>query len=112
MPYRKQISRRLALYLLLFSSLITLILTGIQLLLDYRYGIDIIHQRLQQIANTNIASFEQASWTFNEKSIDLQLEGLSKINDVVRVELKGPHGEVLKSYTGISGEPIATRSIP
>lgn len=112
MPYRKQISRRLALYLLLFSSLITLILTGIQLLLDYRYGIDIIHQRLQQIANTNIASFEQASWTFNEKSIDLQLEGLSKINDVVRVELKGPHGEVLKSYTGISGEPIATRSYP
>lgn len=112
MHYHKRISRKLALYVLLFSSLITLVMTGIQLLVDYRYGVDVIHQRLDQIANTNIDSFEQALWTLNEKSVDLQLQGLSKINDVVKVELTDLDGQVLKTYSGIEGKPFESRSYP
>lgn len=110
--HQNQISKKLALYILLFSSLITLVLTGVQLLMDYRFGIDVIHQRLEQIENTSIDSFEQALWTLNNKSVDLQLQGLSKINDVVRVELIDIHGELVKSYTGVDGESFKNRRYP
>lgn len=112
MHYRHKISRKLALYILLFSSLITLILTGVQLLIDYRFGIDVIHQRLEQVANTSINSFEQAVWTLNDRSVDLQLQGLSKINDVVSVEYRNANDELIKSYTGIEGTSFYSRSYP
>ena len=112
MKHQNKISRKLALYILLFSSLITLILTGVQLFLDYRYGINVIHQRLEQIANTNIDAFEHALWTLNMSSVELQLQGLSKINDVVNVELIGTSGEVVRSYSGVDGKPFESRRYP
>lgn len=110
--HQGQISKKMALYILLFSSLITLVLTGVQLLIDYRFGIDVIDQRLEQIENTNIDSFEQALWTLNNRSVDLQLQGLSKINDVIRVELTDSNGDVVKVYSGIEGKPFKNRRYP
>lgn len=81
--YKSKISRALVLYVLLFSSLVTLILTAFQLYKDYRYDLSLIDARLAQIEISNLGSLSQNMWTLNNDAIGLQLEGLLRLPDIV-----------------------------
>ena len=82
-----KISRVLVLYILIFSSVVTLFLTIIQLFLDYNQGIETLKQRIEQIKLTNVESISQSLWTIDHSSIKIQLDGISRINDVVFVKI-------------------------
>lgn len=84
---RHRISRRLILYIILFSSLITLLLTTLQLIRDYRHDVGLIQQRLQQIELTTLDSISRSAWTLDTQAIRLQLEGLLKLPDIIGIEL-------------------------
>ncbi len=84
---KSKTSRTLVLLVVLFSSVVTLILTAIQLHIDYKDGINVIHQRITQIKLTNIESITQALWTLDNFSIKIQLDGLSRINDIIFVKI-------------------------
>ncbi len=75
------------LYILLFSSVVTLLLTLIHLRLDYNHDIGVIEQQLRQIQLTNLATITQSIWTMDTESVQLQLEGLNRLPDIIRVEL-------------------------
>ena len=96
----------LILYIVLFSYLVTLVLTAIQLRIDYNQGIDAIYQRIDQIQKTNIDSIRQSLWTLDHSSIDLQLDGLSRIRDITFVEINEADNKLISSAGYINTEEL------
>ena len=77
--------------------MVTVCLTSIQLYLDYEDGIDNIHQRINQIKLTNIDSITQSLWTIDYSSIQIQLNGITRIKDIVYVELTDETNKTIAS---------------
>ena len=99
------------LYIVLFSSVVTLVLTAIQLRIDYNEGIDVIHQRIDQIEFTNIGSISQALWTIDLASIQIQLDGLNRINDIIFVKITDANNKLISSSGKINTDDTISKNI-
>lgn len=106
-----KISRVLVLYIVLFSSVVTLCLTSIQLYIDYNNGIDTLHQRIEQIKLTNIDSITQSLWTIDYSSLNIQLNGLARINDIIYTELADENNKIITKSGEINTENTITEII-
>ncbi|MEG3639175.1 ATP-binding protein [Magnetococcus sp. PR-3] len=85
------IGHRLAVLILLFSSLVTLILTSFQLYLDFRHDVDTIHTRLNEVQQSHVKSMAASLWNLDTALLKLQMEGLAQLPDIVGVELRDTH---------------------
>ncbi|WP_051206101.1 sensor histidine kinase [Oceanospirillum maris] len=85
---------RLLTSILIYSSLITLFATGVQLWSDYRYERSAIDERLRQIENSSIRSLSNSLWEINPAQVQVQLEGLLQLPDVRYLEISSPYGEL------------------
>ena len=95
--FNSKIARRLVVYILIFSSCVTLGLTVIQLYQEYSYDISLIDSRLVQIRETNKAVFEENIWLLNYQSIDLSFAGILHDRDIVYIEIIDEKGDLLVS---------------
>jgi len=108
---KSPIARRFIFYIILFSSLITLIITAIQLYRDYNTDIGLIHSELEQINDVHLSSLSSALWTSNLKLLQTSIEGILKIRDVQYVEIRDE--ERLWVSTGkVKGNNNIQRSYP
>jgi PAS domain S-box-containing protein len=80
---------------MLFSSVITLVLTLMQLYKEYRYDLSLIDSRFEQIAASNLDSINESVWTFNETTLKLNLSGLQRLPDIAYLEVTAPDQKVL-----------------
>lgn len=110
-PLKSKISRTLILYIVLFSSLVTLVLTAIQLRIDYNHGINGIYQRIDQIQKTNMDSIKQSLWTLDHSSINIQLDGLSRISDIIYVKINDADNNLISSAGEINTKDTITEHI-
>jgi len=111
-PLQSKISRKLVFYIIVFSSCVTLVLTLIQLRIDYTDGINTIQQRLEQIKLTNLNTITQSLWTLDNDSIEVQLAGLKRIPDIIRIELRNNRGEMLATLGSIDTSHTISREYP
>ncbi len=92
MPYsqsiKSPIGKRLIIYIILFSSLITLVITAAQLYRDYNIDIEHIHEELEQIENVHLKSLSSALWTSNTKLLQTSIEGILKLRDMQYIEIR------------------------
>ncbi len=79
---------RLLIRVVLFSSAVTLVLTTLQLYLDYRRDVSVIDQRLGEIEHSYLASIGEGLWQLNERQLALQLEGILRLPDISAVEVR------------------------
>lgn len=79
---------RLLMRVLLFSSMITLLLTLTQLYLDYRSGVDAIEQRMSEIDSGYRRSLGEGLWRLDESQLRLQVEGILRLPDIRYVEVR------------------------
>ena len=79
---RGRLARRLIIAVILFSSLITLATTGVQLYADYRYDIGEIEADFDDIRTSNLQSLINSVWVSDEAQIERQLEGLLRLTDM------------------------------
>lgn len=86
---RNKIAYRLLIYILLFSGLVTIIITATQLYVEYRRDVDAINDQFNRIETIFKKPIVEALWFFNEKSIRLQLEGISNLPDIESLNLVG-----------------------
>ena len=77
-----RIARRLVLYLVLFSSAITLIITTFQLYRDYRRDLDLISTQLAMIEQVHLDSLANALWATAADELQLQLKGILHLPDM------------------------------
>ena len=85
--HQKPLGIRLLTAILLYSSIITLIATGTQLWLDYRYELSAIDERLLQIEVSSRNSLANSLWEISPAQIQVQLDGLLQLPDVRYLEI-------------------------
>ena len=84
---RPGIGWRLALYILMFSSVVTLGATVLQLTLDYRRDVSGIQDQLEQIRASYSQSLASSLWVSSKKDVRLQLEGILRLPDMQYLEV-------------------------
>jgi PAS domain S-box-containing protein len=84
---RHSIGARLLAGVLLFSGSVTLILTAIQLYIDYRREVSALEVQLNQISGSYLASLAEGVWTLDERQLRLQLDGILRLPDIRAVEV-------------------------
>lgn len=91
--HQKPLGVRLLTAILLCSSIITLIATGTQLWLDYRYELSDIEERIRQIEASSLNSLSNSLWEISPAQIQVQLDGLHQLPDVRYLEISSQFGD-------------------
>ena len=108
---RSGIGRRFILYILLFSSVITFMGTGLQLYLDYDRDLKLIHTSLKQVESSYLHSITNSLWVTDDELLHIQLEGIMRLPDMQFIEVrKGT--EVLQAIGTPQSESIIEQTIP
>jgi len=85
---RSGIGFRLLAAVLLFSSLVTLTLTALQLYLDYDHEVGVIETRLDEIGRSYLASLGESLWALDQNQLRLQLNGIQRLPGIRAVEIR------------------------
>jgi len=85
---RSGIGFRLLAAVLLFSSLVTLTLTALQLYLDYDHEVGVIETRLDEIGRSYLASLGESLWALDQNQLQLQLSGILRLPGIRAVEIR------------------------
>jgi PAS domain S-box-containing protein len=85
---RGGIGPRLLVRVFLFSLLITLLLTLMQLYLAYRRDVGAIDQRMSEIDSGYRQSLGEGLWRLDARQLQLQVEGILRLPDIRYVELR------------------------
>lgn len=84
----QSIARRFIFWILIFSSCVTLLLTSIQLMLDYNRDLNFIEQELLQIETSYQQAFSQSLWVMDTLLLETQISGVLKIPDIEYLEIR------------------------
>ena len=106
-PRATPLARSLIISTILASSLITLVLTGVQLYRTYRIERDDIEQRLQQVKVVHLPSITEALWATDTDVLRAQVRGILALPDVSHVVLR--EGEEIWAEAGQPGAEAALR---
>jgi PAS domain S-box-containing protein len=105
------ISRRLIIYILLFSMVITIIGTGLKLYLDFNQEIKSIHTTFEQIESSYKSSIINSLWVTDNELLYIQLEGMLQLQDIQFIEIR-KGAEVLQAVGTHQSESILEYTIP
>lgn len=108
---RSGIGRRFILYILLFSSVITFIGTGLQLYLDFNRDLKAIHSTFKQIESSYLQSIINSLWVTDDEFLRVQLQGILKLPDMQFIEVR-KETQVLQVVGTPQTESILERTIP
>lgn len=92
--------------LILFSSVLTAIITAVELYVDYRNDIDAIEKRFGFIRQSYLPTLRESVWVSDELQINTQLDGLAQLPDIeaLSIDVNGkPRWQV--------GKTVSTRTI-
>jgi signal transduction histidine kinase len=84
---------RLLGFILLVSVVLTLISTALQLLLEYRWNVSAIEERMAQVEVSQAESLANSLWSFDETQLETQMKGLLQLPDIQFLELETSYGE-------------------
>ncbi len=93
---RQPLGLRLLGYILLVSSLVTLLLTAWQLWSDYQRDVDTIKDRFDIVEQTTLEPLANSIWALNEEQLGLLLTGMMNLEAVVGVELVTDQGRTYR----------------
>lgn len=107
---KSYIAKKLIVYIILFSSVITLIITATQLYIEFRYDVKGISQKLEQIKTSYQDSITHSVWVSDRKQLQVILDGITELPDVVYAKvIISDHNEVVSGSSlpaGSSNESI------
>jgi signal transduction histidine kinase len=86
-PLFRSIGRQLLVAILLFSSVVTLVLTAVQLYLDYERDLSAIDARVREITGAYHDSLARSLWNVDAEQIRVQLEGILRLPDLRAVSV-------------------------
>lgn len=101
-PFASIIGRRIIIILIIISSLITLISTIIQLYGDYHDEVSAVETRFQELKDVHVESLTINLWEFNERQLNIRLEGLVKLPDISFIQVTSATG----SQSWQAGSPV------
>lgn len=112
MTFKKPLARQLLFWILLSSSILTLLITCFHFYLDYRDDLSAIDSRLQQIESSYLSTLASALWSEDLTQLEVQVTGIKNLPEVALVRLTGPEkllfsqGDNLSQYTKEGRWPV------
>lgn len=88
-----RLARRLVMAIVLFSSLLTLTVTGVQLYLQYRLDMSNVRQSADIIQDSWVPALTESVWDYNTDLIELQLNGMINLPFIMEVRLSLDDGQ-------------------
>lgn len=85
---RSGIGPRLLAAVLLFSSIVTLTLTALQLYLDYDREVGVIETRLEEVGRSTTGSLSESLWNLDRNQLKLQLDGILRLPSMRAAEVR------------------------
>jgi len=82
-----RLARKQLLWILAFSSLVTLLGTCFQLFTEYRNDTVFIHEQFERVRKAHLATLARSLWEFADEQIDTQLASILSIRDIVAIEV-------------------------
>jgi PAS domain S-box-containing protein len=107
-----RLGRRLAVLILLFSSVVTLVSTVLQLAIEYRRDVDDIAAQLEQIHASYADSLASSLWITSTKDLQLQLQGIMRLPDLQYVDIANEQGQTVARAGKAREERVLTREFP
>ncbi|PHR88440.1 MAG: hybrid sensor histidine kinase/response regulator [Moritella sp.] len=90
------IARQLLVSIMLISSIFTLLITGLNVYLDYKDDISGIETQLDQIKQSYLSSLTASLWIEDREHLTLQAEGIMQLPSVNYLEIRDDSGIVLQ----------------
>jgi PAS domain S-box-containing protein len=97
--FSSPIARKLILYVVLFSSVITLGSTALQLYLEFENDVEIIDARLDQIETSHKRSISNSLWILDNPRLQLEISDVGRLPDIEYVAVLS-RGQIL-SFSGV-----------
>jgi len=82
------VARRLIVLTILFSTVITLVISIIQLYIEYRRDISNIDSIFTQIRYVNLKTLTHTLWVADTEELDIQLSGILRLPDMQYIEVR------------------------
>ena len=76
------LARRLILYVVLFSSTVTLLLTALQIYRDYRLDLAQIDTQFTEIERVHLRTLASALWATDKTELEIHLDGMRGMRDI------------------------------
>jgi len=87
-PLHNRIGAHLVVAILLFSSVVTLVLTAVDLYLEYRGSRSTLERRLDEIERSYAGGLGEGLWNLDQRQLQLQVQGIAKLPDISEVEIR------------------------
>lgn len=97
------LARRLIISIILFSSVITLTTTLMQMNGRYQQEMSDFQATLTQIETANLAAITRSVWVIDEQQIQSVIDGLIELNDISYVAVKDEEKQI-RWFSGISSD--------
>ncbi|WP_163833200.1 response regulator [Spartinivicinus ruber] len=82
LKFKQGLGRQLIFWILLASSVLTLIITSLTLYVDYRNDVSAINERIIQIENSLLPAITASLWVEDVAQATVQAEGIKRLPDV------------------------------
>jgi signal transduction histidine kinase len=86
--FHSRLGLRLLARVFLFSSVITLLLTSLQLYFEYRRDVGTIDRRISEIEESYRRSLSEGLWNLDSRQLELQADGIRHLPDIRFVEVR------------------------
>jgi|GEM_PF-674990 len=105
------IAQKFILFLFVFSSLLTILITAAQLYINYKSGLDSIVKSIRQIEESYLDGIKQSLWVTDTELLQTQLDGILKLSDMQYVNVV--HDKKILAQAGIfKDENVITETFP
>lgn len=94
---KSRLSWRLLIGVLLFSSVITLLGTGLQLYLDYQRDLVDVDDRIANIRTSHLESLTTSLWKLDDQQLATELGNAAQLKDIVVVKIHSNGGEAYQA---------------
>ncbi|MEW6990855.1 ATP-binding protein [Colwelliaceae bacterium 6441] len=92
--FNNKLSRRVLIYILLCSSILSVVSTTIQLYSVFNDDLERLNQQFDNIETSYIQSISTSLWDFNEPLVQQQIQGIVKLPDIKFVKITTGFGKV------------------
>ncbi len=91
-PMIGRLARKQLLWILAFSSLVTLLNTGMQLFIEYRNDTSYIEDQFKRVEVAHLDALTRSLWNFDDKQLETQLDSIMSLRDIVAIEVRERSG--------------------
>lgn len=103
---KSPLSRKLALTVVVISTMIAVVTTSVQLWIEYQLSLSSVHHVFKQVEASNLSTLTSSVWRFDEELIVVQLDGITNLPEIEWAEFSSNDGSIYAA-----GERLSTYTL-